>query len=558
MSVESTFNDNRGFLPAPPAGLVGPSRRLLVLARLLFFGGLLLWLGLWRSAVDVPNIDAAVPFLFAAALTAFGLAVSGAPWGVSTGGQPGLVVLGFVVCAVLIVVTRGASSWVGPAAMVYAAAEARLQPAARARQLAAAAAAVVLLPLVFDFCFVYLSIAVIGLVTLGLALGWIRRLKQQIGLRPTATVPDKATAGGTALAERQRLAAEVDHLTYHDRLTGLYNRQRLAELWDELTAAGTLPVAVILGDVNGLKLVNDAFGRAKGDEVLRGVAAAIQGTVRVTDILCRWGGDEFAVVLPGLGQKAGEGIAIRIHYALSEAAPDPIPLSMTLVVATRTALDQTLDAVLSEAESSMYRRKLTESRSVHSAIINSLQKTLRERTRETEEHAARLRELCLRLGDLLGLSPGEISDLSLVALLHDIGKVGIPDSVLNSSDSLSAAEWKIMKQHPEIGYRIAAATPSLAHIADSILSHHERWDGSGYPRGLKGTAIPLISRIVAIADAYETMVSGRPYRPRLTPAQAVAELRRCAGTQFDPYLVRVLVRALRGSLTADRSAGDAG
>jgi len=391
-----------------------------------------------------------------------------------------------------------------------------------------------------------------GEVVKGLIVNWRARDGREVvfeqTLLPVRDEEDKVVAVESLcrdITERQRMETEIRRLTYHDRLTGLHNRLHFEERLAELDKAGTAPVAIILGDVNGLKVVNDAFGHLVGDELLRQAGRVMQSVLRRGDAVCRWGGDEFAAILPGLDAKQAEGVAERIRDALRQAAAEPIPLSMALGVSSRTSPDENLTDVLRCAENSMYREKLVEARSTHSAILASLQKTLRERTQETEEHAARLRDLCLWVGQRLGLSQELLTDLSLLAILHDIGKVGVPDSVLSNPGPLSEAEWEQMRQHPEIGYRIAAASPSLAPIADLILAHHERWDGAGYPRGLRGSRIPLAARILAIADAYETMINGRPYRESIAPEQALAELERCAGSQFDPKLVRVFVRTVR-------------
>jgi len=179
--------------------------------------------------------------------------------------------------------------------------------------------------------------------------------------------------------------------------------------------------------------------------------------------------------------------------------------------------------------------------------MKSLLKTLAVKTSETEDHVLRMRELALELGRILGLPDSTLDDLAVLTLIHDIGMVGIPDSILTKVDSpLSTDEQEALKKHPEIGYRVAQASIELAHVADGILSHHENWDGTGYPQGLKGEEIPLIARIVAIVDAYDSMTAGRSYKAAKSKKQAIHEIRRLAGTRFDPDLAEAFARVVGG------------
>jgi HD-GYP domain len=193
----------------------------------------------------------------------------------------------------------------------------------------------------------------------------------------------------------------------------------------------------------------------------------------------------------------------------------------------------------------MYRNKMLENRSARSSFLNSLEQTLWVRSHETQEHTVRLRHLVIALGQFLGLTPDLMNNLTLLAALHDIGKIAIPNNILDKDEPLTPEEWEIMKKHPEIGYRIALANPELAHIAEAILHHHERWDGQGYPLGAKGQEIPLISRILAIADSYDVMISGRPYQPGFSQEEALQEIISCAGTQFDPELTLIFIDLIR-------------
>jgi HD-GYP domain-containing protein (c-di-GMP phosphodiesterase class II) len=184
----------------------------------------------------------------------------------------------------------------------------------------------------------------------------------------------------------------------------------------------------------------------------------------------------------------------------------------------------------------MYRNKLLQSKSVRNEILISLETALHERTQETEAHAQRMNDLAVEFGHYLQLLSSELDRLMILARLHDIGKVGIPDAILSKAGPLSQEEWEIIKKHPEIGYRIAQTSLQLSSVAEDILHHHERWDGTGYPKGLKGEEIPRLAQIIAIVDSYDVMTHERSYKKAMSREEALEEVRRCAGTQFNPRL----------------------
>ncbi|MFZ5592223.1 MAG: HD-GYP domain-containing protein, partial [Bacillota bacterium] len=230
-----------------------------------------------------------------------------------------------------------------------------------------------------------------------------------------------------------------------------------------------------------------------------------------------------------------------------------VQLSMALGYAVKMSTEENLMQTIKEAEKWMYHRKLLEGKSYRHSIINALLTTLAAKSMETEEHAARLKKHCLAVGRALGLAARELDELALFAVLHDIGKVGIKESILQKQGPLTREEWEEMKKHPEVGYRITQNATELASVAEYILYHHERWDGQGYPRGLRGEEIPLLCRILAVADAYDAMTSNRPYRRAMSRAEAVAEIARNRGTQFDPRVVDVFLRYL--AAVQDEPAG---
>jgi diguanylate cyclase (GGDEF)-like protein len=349
------------------------------------------------------------------------------------------------------------------------------------------------------------------------------------------------------ITERKQAEEKLRHLSLHDQLTGLYNRVYIENEKQRLSKSRDYPITIISMDVDGLKLVNDSLGHERGDELLKISADLLQKSLRASDILARYGGDEFVALLPNTGYQEGKNIVKRIRKQVesySGKKRNHLPLNISIGMAVAEDESRDLETVFKEADDLMYRDKLGKNITVRSQIIRSLMAALEERDFITSGHAHRLEDLSCQVGEKIGLSEMQLSDLALLAQVHDLGKVGIPDHVLFKESPLTEEEWKIMHQHPEKGYRIARASNDLSEIAHLILKHHERWDGKGYPLGLKGEDIPVECRILAIVDAFDAMTNDRPYRKAMSLAQAGEELKKCAGTQFDPALVEVFLEII--------------
>lgn len=343
------------------------------------------------------------------------------------------------------------------------------------------------------------------------------------------------------ITERKLAEEKMRYLSFHDSLTGLYSRHFLNEEMNRLDTDRQLPISIIMADLNGLKLVNDTYGHAIGDEMLKNAASILKGACRKEDVIARWGGDEFVIILPGTSEKTATTICNRLMKNCSKSFVKDVPVSMALGIVCKNSPGKTLLEILKEAEDNMYKQKLTESRSTKSSVLKALLKTLEAKSFETEAHTRRMQEVAQKIGCVLNLPASELNRLDLLITLHDIGKINISEEILTKKTPLSKNEWQTIKKHPEIGYRIARATEEFAHIAKDILAHHERWDGKGYPQGLKGNDIPLLSRIIAIADAVEVMTNGRPYKKALSEKDLISELKRLAGKQFDPNLVELFL-----------------
>ena len=358
------------------------------------------------------------------------------------------------------------------------------------------------------------------------------------------------------ITDKKRKEQEVEYLNNHDFLTGLYNRKFFEQQKERLDTAAHLPLTVLLGDINGLKLVNDAFGHSTGDRLIVQAARILKSCMRRNDILARYGGDEFSIILPNTNSDTAYEISKKIRKLCEEYNKtinyESLNISISLGYATKVAADEDLDEIIRTAEDYMYKHKLLDLTSSHSDIVSSIKATMFERSHETQQHADRLSKLSKDIGVELNFSQAQLDDLELLATLHDIGKVGIDDRILNKPGKLDDKEWFEMRKHSEIGYRIAMASPELVPIAEYILYHHERWDGGGYPSGLKKEEIPLPSRILAVVDAYDAMTQDRVYRKAMTKEAAVEELWKNAGTQFDPAIIEIFIhKVLRRTEQAD-------
>ncbi len=336
--------------------------------------------------------------------------------------------------------------------------------------------------------------------------------------------------------ERKRFEQRLKFLSYHDQLTGLYNRRFFEEQLDLMDKEENYPLTIFMADVNGLKLVNDSFGHLIGDKLLTGLASVLRRSCRADYTIARLGGDEFVIAAP---KTDDEIIRKTAELILSEAAREKtgsIDLSISLGYETKYTAGENLLEIFKKAEDHMYKNKLFESPSTRAKTINTIICTLHEKNKREEQHSHRVSLICEVMGRTIGLSGEEIKELKTVGLLHDIGKIAIEDKILNKPGKLTDAEYDELKRHSEIGYRILGTVHNMSEMAEYVLYHHERWDGNGYPKGISRYDIPLQSRIISIADAFDAMTSDRSYRNAFSRSVAIEEIIRNAGTQFDPEL----------------------
>jgi diguanylate cyclase (GGDEF)-like protein/PAS domain S-box-containing protein len=373
-------------------------------------------------------------------------------------------------------------------------------------------------------------------------------------IRAESGEPRYAIAQVQDITARKRAAEELTHQALHDPLTGLGNRRALVADLERGIAEATSdrPLLLALFDLDGFKTYNDTFGHPAGDALLTRLARRLERRLGDTATAYRVGGDEFCVlstaedphVLPRLAAEAlaeqGEGFTVTASYG-----------SVLLPVEASTATE-----ALREADRRMYARKSSDSRSsAGRQSADVLLRILSERSPALGVHLDEVTALCDAVAGRLGMPEADRSPLLQAASLHDVGKAAIPDEILNKPGPLNDDEWGFMRRHTIIGERILSAAPALSRAAKLVRWSHERFDGKGYPDRLAGKAIPLASRIIAVCDAYDAMVSERPYKQAEEPTAARLELRRCAEEQFDPEVVEVFCAVLE---ERERDAAGAG
>lgn len=350
------------------------------------------------------------------------------------------------------------------------------------------------------------------------------------------------------ITERNQAEESIKKLAYKDSLTSLYNRtyfdEQMTKIEENITEYA--PVSIISIDLDGLKIVNDTFGHKSGDDFLKAAANIIVKAFRKTDIIARVGGDEVCIILP----KADSKVALKKRSDILELIENhnkenPSTLiSMSIGTATTRELESIYD-VYKRADDNMYEYKLAQATSPKSKVIDLLVAALAERDYMASGHGERLAKMGEIMADKMGLDDDIRRNLIVLAKVHDLGKVGIPDQILFKKGKLTEEEYRKMKEHVKIGWEIAHRSKGLENMAELILHHHECWDGKGYPKGLKGNDIPIECRILNIMDAYDTMINDRPYQKGISKKEAIKELIRCSGTQFDPQLLREFIEVIK-------------
>lgn len=370
-----------------------------------------------------------------------------------------------------------------------------------------------------------------------------------------------ATAFNVMVEKRQLAEEALKQLAATDSLTGLYNHRSLHDILDreiQRSVTNGRPLAIIMMDVDGFKLFNDTYGHQEGDRLLKQVADVLRSRFDDKVVVGRYGGDEFMAILPGTGRNEAAQDSAGLLQALSQERVRPhrggdLPIVLSIGLAVCPDDSRHKEELVAYADASLFEAKQLSGSSLVIAhresgdglsrqrtpfgVLDALVRAVDRKDRYTRRHSQQNAEYAVALGKLIGLSEGAVNALRIGGLLHDVGKIGVPDDILKKPGALTEEEMRIMRDHVVLSNLIVHGVPNLQDVSDAVYSHHERWDGNGYPRGLKGEEIPLPGRIMALVDAYSAMILDRPYRKALSHEEAIAEMRANAGTQFDSNLV---------------------
>jgi diguanylate cyclase (GGDEF)-like protein/PAS domain S-box-containing protein len=342
-------------------------------------------------------------------------------------------------------------------------------------------------------------------------------------------------------SEKKEKIDRIEYLSLHDHLTGLYNRRYMEDSIERLDTERNLPFTIMVLDVNGLKLTNDAFGHKMGDKLLISVADMLKTVCRKDDIVGRMGGDEFMILLPKTSSNQAEKIKDRILKAANNIKLGSVIISLAVGYATKINEEKDIKVIVTTADNNMYKDKLKYGKIMRSKTIETVLKNINNKYDREQIHTERVSQYCEAIAKEMNFGEKGVEDIKTAGILHDIGKIMIPPEILNKPSKLTEEEFEVVKRHPETSYQILKSVDEYAVFATDVLYHHERIDGKGYPEGLKGDEIPLNARIIAVADAYEAMTADRPYQSAMTKEEAIEELRKNAGTQFDKEVVSVFI-----------------
>ena len=353
---------------------------------------------------------------------------------------------------------------------------------------------------------------------------------------------DRIYSVGRDVTERFYREKEIEYLSFHDVLTGLLNRRYLEEEMKRLNTHRNLPISMIMCDVNRLKLINDAFGHEKGDELIKYAATVLKESCRPEDLVARWGGDEFILFLPKTSYEDSLKIVERIKANSKNYDINSLELSIACGVYTKEEDDLSIQDLLRNSEDAMYREKSIESERNRKDMIGVIAQALYEKCPQEEAHAKRVSMLCHYLAVALKCSKEDVQKAEIAGLFHDIGKVAINCEILLKDSELDDKEWQIIKQHTEIGSKVIGESSEFKDISKAILHHHERYDGKGYPSGMKWDEIPLISRIICLAETFDSIHQRVDDNTKESIEYIIKELRKNKQSQFDPFITEIFIK----------------
>ncbi len=343
-------------------------------------------------------------------------------------------------------------------------------------------------------------------------------------------------------SKQEAMNKKALYLKYHDSFTGLNNRLYFMEELHNIDIEENLPFTIVFCDVNKLKLVNDSLGCHTGDKLLKSFSSVFLRARNHGDLLARIENDEFAFILLKTDEVTTIQKIERIKSQILNLPMNTLNISVSFGHKTKTQTSEDVNDIIRGAEISLNHEKTTEERGLVKKSVILILKTMFDKYRNEKEHSKRVSSICESMGIHLDLPPKEIHKLKIAGAMHDIGKITIDEKVLYKKGKLTRREWIQIKNHADAGYRILSSTSAFSDIADAVLQHHEKWDGTGYPKGLKGEEILLNARVIAVVEAYDVLTAFKTYRQPLSKEEAFVEILRCSGTQFDPEIVRIFIK----------------
>jgi diguanylate cyclase (GGDEF)-like protein/PAS domain S-box-containing protein len=346
------------------------------------------------------------------------------------------------------------------------------------------------------------------------------------------------------VTEKKEQHRKIEYLSFHDALTGLYNRRFFEEELLRIDKEENLPITIAMGDVNGLKLTNDIFGHTYGDLLIQNLSQVLKDVCRSEDIIVRWGGDEFIILLPKTTNEEAQKLMALIKLEYAKKRVKAIKGSVSIGIETKQSQNENLSILLTSAEEKMYAAKSMERDAISSDTVKAIISSLHENSAREKDHSLHVSELCYQLAKAMDFSEKKLRQLRDVGYLHDIGKIVLDPKILNKDYKLTTEEWNEVKRHPIVGFRILNSFDDTLDLAESVLAHQERWDGLGYPKGLKGKEIPVMARIIAVAESYDRMIHDSDNIKAMNKDEAIKVIKENSATQFDPKIAEFFVELM--------------
>lgn len=339
---------------------------------------------------------------------------------------------------------------------------------------------------------------------------------------------------------------KIENLSYRNELPGLYNRKYFLDAIEKYDIESNLPISIIMGDINGLAIIDDSLGHSVVEDVQKKFNNILKKVARKADVIIGFSNGEFSLILPKTTISESVKVINKLRALSEKEESGPLNISISCGTNTKESVDENLNDIIQEAAEQLEKDRKIVSPIFESHTIDLIMEILFEKNNREMLHSSRVSEICEKIAIRLNFDQGVVERIRITGMLHDIGKIGIDERLLNKSERLNEEEQSEVRKHPEIGFRILSASNEFIIHAEDVLEHHERIDGKGFPKGIKGDEISIVAKIIAIADTFDAITSDRPYRKALSEEKAILEIQRCSGSQFDSEIVKVFVDMMHG------------